>query len=290
MQKIPDIFKKKTLTYSFEFFPPKTDKGFQNLLETICGLAEFQPDFVSCTYGAGGGNREKTFDIVQHVQDEHGIVGLAHLTCVLNTKDELKVILNDIKGRGICNVLALRGDPPLDNPGWAPGPDNFKYSYELCHFIRQNFEGHFAIGVAGFPEGHILCRDKEKDAGYLKMKLDNGADFVITQLFLDNKNYFEYVQRLRRLGVTARIIPGILPIADYEKVVRFCANDGITIPEEVKKIFEPIQADKEKTLAEGIKFTVRQCRELLDAGAPGLHFYTLNKVHPLDEILGQVRR
>ena len=290
LQKIPNIFKNKERSLSFEFFPPKTDKGYQNLLTTLEGLTAFDPDFISCTYGAGGGNREKTFEIVELIQKEHQITGLAHLTCVLNTKEEILAILHDIQNRGILNVLALRGDPPLDNPGWTPGPDNFHYSYQLCRDIREHFKDTFGIGVAGFPEGHILCPDKKKDAEYLKMKIDNGADFVITQLFLDNQYYFDYLKRLRAIGVTARIIPGVLPITDYDKVERFCQNDGITIPEEFKKIFVPLRENKEKTLDEGIKFTTRQCRELLDGDAPGLHFYTLNRPHPVDEILRQIKK
>jgi methylenetetrahydrofolate reductase (NADPH) len=289
MSTISDILKKKERIYSFEFFPPKTDKGFANLLETIAQLAVFHPDFISCTYGAGGGNRTKTLDVVQHIQRPHQITGLAHLTCVLHTKNEIKDILEDIKSRGIKNVLALRGDPPQDDPGWQPGKDNFKYSSELCRFIREHFGDYFSIGVAGFPEGHVLCPDKNLDAKYLKAKIDNGADFVITQLFFDNKLYFDYVNRLRKLGVTARIIPGILPITNYQGLVKFCRTCGATVTEEVKKIFEPIQDDPEATAAASVQFAVRQCRELLNGGAPGLHFYCLNKVSPTDKILAEVR-
>ncbi len=289
MKKMPDIFAEKERTFSFEFFPPKTEKGYQNLLRHVAELAELKPDFISCTYGAGGGNREKTFDIVQLIQKKHHIPGVAHLTCVLNSKAEILDILKDIKSRGICNVLALRGDPPLDNPDWKPGPDNFEYSYELCRFIREHFGDYFGIGVAGFPEGHPLCRDREKDAGFLKLKLDSGGDFVITQLFWDNQDYFDYVKRLRNLGITARVIPGLLPITGYEKMAGFCTKDGIKITPEVREIFEPIKDDKDATLKAGIEFTVRKGRELLDGGAPGLHFYTLNKSHPVREIVRQLK-
>ncbi|OGX26438.1 MAG: methylenetetrahydrofolate reductase [NAD(P)H] [Omnitrophica WOR_2 bacterium RIFCSPHIGHO2_01_FULL_48_9] len=290
MTKITDIFEQKPHTFSFELFPPKTDEGYQKLLETIKALAGLKPDFISVTYGAGGGSRDKTFDIVQHIQDKHKITGVAHLTCVLHNKNEIKNILADIKNRGIKNVLALRGDPPKENPDWQPGKDNFRYSSELCAFIRKNFGEHFGIGVAGFPEGHLLCQDRDRDAQFLKIKIDNGADFVITQLFFDNKNYFDYVARLRKLGVKARVLPGIIPITDYQGLVRFCGLCGATVTAELKKIFEPIQNDKEATLKAGIDFAVRQCQELLAGGAPGLHFYTLNKSTPVDTILNQVRR
>lgn len=289
MAKIKDIFQQKQKTYSFELFPPKTEQGFQNLLKTIEELAALNPDFISCTYGAGGGSRDKTLDVVEHIEKKHNLTGLPHLTCVLHTKEEIKNILSDIRSRGLQNVLALRGDPPRDNPDWKPGKDNFHYSSELCSFIREQFGDYFSIGVAGFPEGHILCPDREQDARYLKKKTDAGADFVITQLFFNNQDYFDYIKRLRKLNVTNRVLPGILPITNYQNLIKFCKLSGATIPEEIHKIFEPIQEDPEQTLQAGIDFAVRQCRQLLDGGAPGLHFYCLNKTSPTDQILKAVR-
>ncbi|MCR4338064.1 MAG: methylenetetrahydrofolate reductase [NAD(P)H] [Candidatus Omnitrophica bacterium] len=288
--KIKNLFPKKSLTYSFEFFPPKTPESYQKLLSTIAQLAELKPDFMTCTYGAGGGSRDKTLEIVEHIQKQHHIPGVAHLTCVCHTKDEIKNILEEMKRHGIENILALRGDPPKDQPNWTPGPENFQYSSELCAFIRRHFGDHFGIAVAGFPEGHVLCRDRELDAKYLKTKMDSGADFVITQLFFDNQDYASYVSRLRRLGVTARVIPGILPITDYQGLIKFCNMCGATVTDGVKKIFEPIQADKEKVHEEGIQFAIRQCQELLKMGAPGFHFYCLNKYEPVTTILKEVRK
>ncbi len=290
MRKITKIFEEKKRTFSVELFPPKTEQGYDKLLATIGQLSELGLDFISCTYGAGGGSRDKTLDIVEHIEKTHSITGLAHLTCVLHTKNELKAIIENIKARGIKNILALRGDPPQDHPDWKPGADNFKYSSELCAFIREHFGNYFGVGVAGFPEGHILCPDRDKDAQFLKIKIDSGADFVITQLFFDNADYFSYIDRLQRLGVTQRVIPGILPITDYPALLRFSKLCGATISDEVKKIFEPIAEDKEKTLDAGIAFAVKQGRELLERGAPGLHFYCLNKVHPTDIILHEIRR
>jgi methylenetetrahydrofolate reductase (NADPH) len=288
MRKVIDILKTKK-TFSFELFPPKTEQGYQNLMVTIEKLVALNPDFISCTYGAGGGSRDKTLEIVEHIQKKHQTIGVAHLTCVLHTKEEIKNILGDMKNRGISNILALRGDPPADNPNWQPGSDNFKYSSELCAFTKQNFDGQFGIGVAGFPEGHVLCPDRDRDAQYLKIKIDSGADFVITQLFFDNKDYFSYVERLKKLGVQAPVIPGILSITDYVGLVNFCKRCGASIPDEVKRIFEPIQHDKEKTLQTGIDFAIKQCKELLKGGAPGIHFYSLNKTHPADVILAAIR-
>ena len=289
MKKITELFQNKEKTFSLELYPPKTESGYQQLRVTINELAALTPDFFSCTYGAGGGSREKTFDIVEHIQERYQIPAVAHLTCVCHTKKEITEILTTIKHRGICNVLALRGDPPKDNPQWQPKSNNFHYSSELCHGIRNLFGQHFSIGVAGFPEGHVLCPNREKDAQFLKLKIDNGADYVITQLFFNNQDYYDYVTRLRTIGVTARIIPGILPITDYQSLLKFCALCGASIPEEVQKIFEPIAHDKERMLQAGIHFAIRQCRELLDNGAAGLHFYALNKLHPVAEILNAVR-
>ncbi len=290
MKKIKEIFDQKEHTFSFELFPPKTDQGFENLQSTIEQLAELKPDFISCTYGAGGGNRDRTLDIVDLIQEKYAILGLHHLTCVLHTKEELKNIIAAIKERGIQNILALRGDAPKENPNWQAGENNLKYSSELCSFIRQHFDDHFGIAVAGFPEGHVLCPDRELDSQYLNTKIKSGADFVITQLFFDNKDYFEYVARLRKIGVTARIIPGILPITDYPALTRFATLCGATITQKVKNTFEPIQNDKEATLQAGIEFAINQCQELLAGGAPGLHFYSLNKVSPTDVILKRVRK
>lgn len=289
MKKIVDLFKDHPRTYSLEFFPPKTEDGYKKLLETIAQLAKLNPSFMTCTYGAGGGSRDKTLDIVEHIQKTHNIVSMAHLTCVISTKDQLKSVIDEIKKRGIKNILALRGDPPKDQPDWKPGTDNFAYSSELCAFIRKNYGDHFGIAVAGFPEGHLLCPDRTKDAQYLRMKIDNGADFVITQLFFNNQDYFNYVKRLRAIGVHARVVPGILPITDYDSLLRFASTCGATVTEEIHKIFAPIKEDKEKTLKTGIEFAIRQCQELLKGDAPGLHFYALNKVHPVEEIWKAVR-
>jgi methylenetetrahydrofolate reductase (NADPH) len=289
LHKITDIFPHSKKTFSFELFPPKTPEGYAKLLDHMPTLCALRPDFISCTYGAGGGSREKTLDIVELIQNNHGIASVAHLTCVLHTKDEIKNILSDMKNRGICNVLALRGDPPQHNPHWKPGVDNFKYSYELVAFIRKHFGNYFSIGVAGFPEGHLLCPDRILDAQFLRNKITHGADYVITQLFFKNQDYFDYVTRLKDMGITERIIPGILPITDYPGLVRFTALCGATIPQEVHDIFKPIADDKEKTLQAGINFCFKQCRELLNGGAPGLHFYTLNKIHPVDTLINTLR-
>ncbi len=285
MSKIQNIFKEKGRTFSFEFFPPKTEEGHLKFLKMVPDFCALKPDFISCTYGAGGGSRAKTLDIVDHIQNDLRVPSMAHITCVMHTRDEIKGILQEMKQRKICNVLALRGDPPKENPDWKPGPEHFNFSFELVAYIREHFGSDFNIGVAGFPEGHLLCPDRNLDAQYLKNKIAHGADFVITQLFFDNQDYFDYVARLKKLGVGTRIIPGILPITDYPGLVRFCALCGASIPDRVHAIFKPIAEDRAKTLEAGTRFCIEQAQGLLSGGAPGLHFYTLNKIHPVDVIL-----
>lgn len=281
--------KPRKFSVSFELFPPKTEEGHQKLTATIAQLAHLRPNFISCTYGAGGSSRGKTLEIASHIQKEHRIPAVAHLTCVMHTKDEIRGILEEMKGLGIHHVLALRGDAPKDNPDWKPGPENFQYSAELVRFIRQEFGSYFTIGVAGFPEGHVLAPNRDMDAKYLKSKIDAGADYIITQLFFKTQDYFDYQRRLTRLRVHAPIIPGILPITDYNALVRFCALCGASIPDTVHEIFRPIADNPEKTLEAGINFALKQCQELLRQGAPGLHFYTLNKLSPTDTILKRLR-
>lgn len=289
MLNIKEIFKTKQRTISFELFPPKTPEGEIKLFATIEQLASLKPDFFSCTYGAGGSSRGKTLDIVSHIQNKHHIAAMAHLTCVQHTQEEIKNILNDIKQRQISNILALRGDPPKDNPHYQLTKENFEHSSDLIHFIRNYLGNEITIGAAGFPEGHVLAPNKEFDAGILKKKIDSGADFIITQLFFNNQDYFDYLSRLKKLGINARIIPGILPITDYNALVRFCALCGAVIPQNIHDTFRPIADNPVATAQAGIDFAVKQCQDLLDRGAPGLHFYTLNKVSPTNIILKNIR-
>ncbi|MBF0619419.1 MAG: methylenetetrahydrofolate reductase [NAD(P)H] [Candidatus Omnitrophica bacterium] len=285
MQKITDIFKNKAKTFSFEIFPPKTDKGMESLRATLTDLAALHPDFISVTYGAGGSSRDKTLGIVRLVQETHKIPTMQHFTCVLHSKAEIKGILDELKRLDIRSLLALRGDPPRENPDWAPGSENFKYSSELVAFIRQHYGDFFAIGVAGFPEGHPMAFDRAFDAAILQKKISAGGEFVMTQLFFDNQLYFDYVKRLRGLGVNVRVIPGVLPITNYDSAVKFCQGCGASVPQKVHDIFAPIAEDKEATLQAGIIFAIEQCRELLAGGAPGIHLYTLNKAEPARTIL-----
>jgi methylenetetrahydrofolate reductase (NADPH) len=287
MRKITEVFESQPRTFSFEAFPPRTDKGMDSLRAALAEFERLPFDFASVTYGAGGSNRERTFEIVREVQGR-GLPAIHHFTCVMHTRAEVAEILDRLERSGVRNILALRGDPPRDRPDWKPGPDNFRYSSELVAFIKERYGERFAVGVAGFPEGHPLSRDKDSDADALKGKIDAGADFVITQLFFDNADYFDYVRRLRSRGVSCRVVPGILPIANYKGVVDFAAGCGASIPARVREIFEPIAEDPERTAEAGVAYAVRQCRELLEGGAPGIHFYPLNRIEPVRTIIREL--
>lgn len=281
MQLIRDIYAARIATHrpviSFEFFPPKTDEGDRNLLEkTIPALKEARPDFCSVTYGAGGSTREKTLMIVERIQKQHGLTALAHLTCVNHTRDEVRAVLERIRAIGCKNILALRGDPPGGSEFKAT-PGGFEYSFQLVKFIRE--QGDFSIGVAGFPEGHIACKEgKHVDWQRLKEKVEAGADYVLTQLFFDNADYFEFRDHMAgKLGVRVPLVPGIVSILSATQIKKFTQLCGSRIPAALASKLDSI-GDDDATAAEfGIEYATRQCEELLRAGVPGLHFYTLNK-------------
>jgi methylenetetrahydrofolate reductase (NADPH) len=281
MQFIRDIYAAKRAArrpaVSFEFFPPKTDEGDRNLLERqIPALLEARPDFCSVTYGAGGATRDKTLKIVDCIQQRHKLTALAHLTCVSHTRDEVRALLEKIRATGCKNILALRGDPPGGGEFQAT-PGGFEFAAQLVQFIRES--GDFSAGVAGFPEGHVACKEgKHADWRHLKAKVDAGADFVVTQLFFDNADYFEFRDFVAgRLGVSVPLVPGVVSILSATQITRFTQLCGAKIPPPLRAKLDALGANDEAAAEFGIEYATRQCEELLRAGAPGLHFYTLNK-------------
>jgi methylenetetrahydrofolate reductase (NADPH) len=289
IQYIRDIFAGAQATrrpvVSFEFFPTKTEDGERALLEkTIPALRQLRPDFCSVTYGAGGGTREKTLAIVDRIQREQQITAMAHLTCVNATIAETCTVLEQTRALGIKNVLALRGDPPNGSTEFVKTEGGFEYSYQLVRQIREF--GAFSIGVAGFPEGHIACREgRHVDWQRLKAKIDEGADFVITQLFFDNRHYFECRDFLAAQGVTVPIVPGILPILSTSQIKRFVGLCGAALPAALLSELDRRGDDDEAVTQFGIEYATRQCEELLREGAPGLHFYTLNKARSTTAVI-----
>ena len=270
---------------SFEFFPTKSEEGERALVhKTIPALGELRPDFCSVTYGAGGTTRDQTLQIVDRIQREHSITTMAHLTCVNATIGQTRAILEQIRALGIKNVLALRGDPPNGLHEFVKTEGGFEYSYQLVRSIREL--GAFSIGVAGFPEGHIACTEgRHQDWQRLKMKIDHGADFVITQLFFENRHYLECRDFLAKQGVTVPIIPGILPILSTAQLKRFVALCGAGLPTPLLRELERRDGDDEAVLQFGIEYATKQCEALLREGAPGLHFYTLNRARSTTEVV-----
>ncbi len=289
MQFIRDIHARKAAArqpvISFEFFPPKTEDGDRALLEkTIPALKAVNPDYCSVTYGAGGSTRHKTLMVVDRIQREHQLTALFHLTCVGSTAEELRAVLLEAKALGIKNILALRGDPPAGTTDFVKTKGGFEFSYQLVSLVKEL--GGFSIGTAGFPEGHIACKEgKEVDWDRLKAKIDCGADFVLTQLFFDNADFYRFRDYLARRGVKAPINPGIIPILSAHQIQRFTALCGAALPSGLIGSLTKHADDDEACAEFGIEYATQQCQDLLRNGAPGLHFYTLNKARSTTQVL-----
>ena len=273
--------------FSFEFFPPKTPEGEANLYRALEALRPLAPDFVSVTYGAGGSTRSKTLEIVARIREEHELEAMAHFTCVGATVDELRSTLDEMAGLGVDNVLALRGDPPAGQSEWTQTEGGLRYSRELVELIAGNYG--FAIGAACFPETHIHATSAEDDLRYLKAKVDAGARFLITQLFFDNDLYFDFVERARAIGVDVPIVPGILPITGYGQLAKVTSLCGATIPDHVLEELDARREDEEAVAEFGVAYATLQCADLLARGAPGIHFYTLNRSPATRAILAALR-
>jgi methylenetetrahydrofolate reductase (NADPH) len=277
--------------FSFEFFPPKTEDGEANLATALTELARLEPTFVSVTYGAGGtpAERGKTIDIVARIKADHGLEAMAHFTCVGASVDELRATLDRMRDAGIENVLALRGDPPagVNASEWEAADGGLRYSRELIELIRADYD--FAVGAACFPEVHLAAESAESDLKYTREKVEAGAKFLITQLFFDNQLYYDFVARAREAGVEVPIIPGIMPITNVAQVRRFTQMCGATIPPGLLRELE-LRADQPEAAADfGVAYATMQCADLLANGAPGIHFYTLNRSPSTRAILSALR-
>ncbi|MDQ6970144.1 MAG: methylenetetrahydrofolate reductase [NAD(P)H] [Mariprofundus sp.] len=275
--KLSDILAdaKKPLI-SCEFFPPKTDKGETNLWNCLDELRSIDPAYISVTYGAGGTTQGRTKGIVTRIKEETGLSPVAHLTCVGASKSELAELLAEYRAAGIENILALRGDAPAGMDCFEATEGGFSYATDLIAFLRT--QGDFSIACATYPEGHPESKGGvADDIRYLKMKQDNGADCAVTQYFFDNETFFRFRDATEKAGITIPVIPGIMPVGNFDQIVRFSAMCGASIPDWMKQQMQPIKDDLQAVQALGIELAAKQCRELLQAGAPGLHFYTLNK-------------
>jgi methylenetetrahydrofolate reductase (NADPH) len=280
--KISTLLKQGRPLFSFEFFPPKDEAAAAALMDVIRHLKELRPDFVSVTYGAGGSTRTKTLDLVAKIKHDVGIETMAHLTCVGHSKDEVRAILKELQDRGVENIIALRGDPPRGETTFRPHPDGFKNANEL---VEEAARMGFCVAVAGYPEKHIEASTMEIDLANLKRKVDAGASFVTTQLFFQNDRYFEFVTMAKAVGVHLPIVAGIMPVTNVAQIQRFATMCGVQMPASLTAQLEPVKDDAEAVMRAGVAYASAQCRELLQRGAPGIHFYTLNKSRATREIL-----
>ncbi len=296
--RITERLQKPSPSYSFEFFPPKTEPGLANFLDTLRDLRELEPSFVSMTYGAGGSTQRTTTELTARIKHEIGIEAMAHLTCVGHDQAELARTLDALAAAGIDNVLALRGDRPSSTADSAdrnsqpsePGCADFAYASQLVSFMRGDRKRWpFCIGGACYPEGHIECSRRDDDLRHLAEKVEAGTEFLITQLFFDNAFYFDFVQRAQAMRIRVPIVPGIMPITSFEQVERFTRMCGATIPMRLRLQLERYQRDPEAILELGVAHATVQCTELLSRGAPGIHFFTLNKSRATRMILTALR-
>ena len=275
-------------TLSFELFPPKTPAGEEGMYASVRDLMVFRPDVITCTYGAGGSTRDKTLEITSQVKQRFGVRVASHLTCVGSTVAQLETYLNEAKNRGIDNIVALRGDPPKGESSFKPVEGGFCYASELVAFIRRKFP-QFGMAVAGYPEIHQEAVSPAADLENLKRKVEAGGDVVITQLFYDNADFFRFCSECRKLGITAPIVPGILPVTNLSQIQRITSLCKARLPEEfLTELGRRDDADWQ--FRAGVEYATRQVQELIDAGAPGIHFYVLNKSPATAAVLSAVKR
>lgn len=283
MTFIRDLLDPQRPTFSFEFFPPKTDQGEANLWQAIRELEPFNPAFVSVTYGAGGSTRDRTIRMVQRIAAETDFLPMAHLTCVGATREEIAVVVDDLAAAGVCNIMALRGDMPGGfEARWEAVEGGLRHADQLVRLIHER--GDFCVGVASFPEGHPESPDRDADARRLADKLNAGADFATTNLFFRAEDYFSHVDMVRAHGSDAPILPGIMPVTDVAQIERMAAMSGAVFPDDIAGRLRAVAEDPEKVRSVGVEIATELCSELLAGGAPGVHFYTLNRSTATREI------
>jgi len=284
--KIKDILK-KTRPVSFEFFPPRTAEGIPAVLKTLDGLKAYSPDFVSVTYGAGGSTRAFTEEITFEAKRTTGVEVMAHLTCVGQTKEEIHGVLERLEAEGVENIIALRGDPPRGSTEFIPVAGGFQHATDLLEHVKANFD--FGVAAACYPEGHTESVDLNSDLKYAKLKVDKGADFLITQLFYDNRYFFDFLERARAGGIDVPIIPGVLPVLNSSQVRRFTTLSGSKIPPALDQLLDKYADNDDSARDMGVEYATAQVRELWDAGVPGVHFYVLNRSYSVSRILDNLQ-
>lgn len=275
-------------TISFELFPVRDQKAAEKLDQVINKLAALKPDFVSVTFGAGGSTREGSYNLVKKLLKEKGLETVAYFTCYGLGPDDITTVLESYRDLGVETVLAARGDPPREVPDFKPHPESLPHASDLLAFIRPRYD--FCLAAAGYPEGHVEAASKEKDLEYLKLKVDNGADFIIANYFYDNRYFFDFVERCRRIGIQVPILPGVMPIYSVKMMENLATLCGATITREIRDGLSVLpEGDTEAITRFGIDFATKQCRSLLEAGVPGLHVYTMDRANSVLEIVKHLR-
>jgi len=274
--------------FSIEFFPPKSDTSAEQLLRTAEALKVYSPDFASITYGAGGSTRSRTLKYARHLREDYGYTVMPHLTCVGHSRDELRGIIAEFREAGLGQIMALRGDPPKGETDFKPHPDGLHYANELVSLIHETYP-ECTIGVAGYPETHLEAPSPEIDLLNLKRKVDTGADFITTQLILDNAHYFKFVERAKQAQIEVPILPGLMCATSHAQAVRFCEMCGTSLPTELAEKLLAAGDDSAAVEAVGVQWVYTQARELLERGAPGIHLYILNRKGPAVELMEKLK-
>ncbi len=285
--KFSDLYSQKDVVYSFEYFPPKDPENISRTLNLIERMSQLHPDYMTVTYGAGGSTTGLTREITHYIVGELKVPSVAHLTCVGHSRSEIDKVLDSFHASGITNILALRGDPPKGQGKFVPHPEGFSCARDLAAHIHTR--GDFSLAVAGYPEGHPEATSEQEELDYLKQKVESGGEIVLTQLFFENDLFLNFAEQARAAGITVPIVPGILPVASLTQLERISALCGATIPQELYTKLESYGDDKESLRAYGTEFALNQCRILLENGAPGIHFYTLNKSRQVEEIMSELK-
>ncbi len=281
--RVSEIFKERKQGISLEFFPPKFTEGKDAFLKVVKDLAVYDPLYVSVTYGAGGTTRDRTVNTLKWIKQETDLSTMSHLTCIGATKASIDALLREYKDYGIDNILALRGDPPKNTPDFDSARGEFRYARDLVEFVKK--DGHFSIAVAVYPEGHGQSPTIEKDMEYTKQKIDAGADFGITQMFFDNRYYYEFMERAEKLGITIPILPGIMPIIDCRRIKELAGFCNATVPQDILDRMEPVMDLPEEMRKLGVEFAVKQCDDLIKHGVNYFHFYSMNRSDSVSDIL-----
>ncbi|WP_122642917.1 methylenetetrahydrofolate reductase [NAD(P)H] [Luxibacter massiliensis] len=282
--KIIDRLREDKIHISFEIFPPKTEAGIEKVMTAADEIAGLGPDFISVTYGAGGGTSRNTARIAEHIKKELGVESLAHLTCASSTKAEVREVIRNLKELGIENILALRGDIPQDIQ--FPSEDRFRYAYELVEEIRNS--GDFCIGAACYPEGHVENEHKEDDIKYLRQKVESGVDFLTTQMFFDNDIHYNFLYRIREAGITVPVLPGIMPITSARQMKRSCELSGTVFPRRFQAILDRFGDYPDAMLQAGIAYATDQIIDLLANGVKNIHIYSMNNPGVAGAIMGNI--